>query len=93
MKTIHVIMSQPMYVSFAIGTVAVLCCFVTVCLVIRKHNRAAKSAATVGILEGTVEDGELQNMYLETEGNFEDIPSPPGFMTPTSIGNYSSEGN
>jgi len=93
MKTVHVIMSQPIYVSFAIGTVAVLCCFITVCLVIRKHNQSAKSAATVGILERTMVDGELQNVYLETEGNFDEIPSPPGFMTPTSIGNYSSEGN
>jgi len=93
MNTIHVIMSQPIYVSFAIGTVAVLCCFITVCLIIRKHNRSAKSAATVCILERTVVDGELQNIYPETEGTFGDIPSPPGFMTPTSKGNYSTEGN
>jgi len=58
-----------------------------------KHNRSVKCAATVGILERTVVDGEMQSMYLEREGNFEEIPSPPGFMTPTSIGIYSSEGN
>jgi len=91
MKTIQAIVLEPIYVSLTVGAGAVLC-FIIICSVIRKHNRSAKYAATVGILEGTVGDEELLNTYLD--GNFnEDIPSPPGFVTPTSKGNYSCASN